>query len=43
MLQTPTLLAIHQGSFLADGPVTLGSTGSFLELSKTQRQEPTKL
>lgn len=41
-LQTPTLRAIHQDSFLVDCPVTLGSTGSFLELSRTQRQEPTR-
>lgn len=33
--------AIHQDSFLADCPVTLGSTGSFQELSRTQREEPT--
>lgn len=38
-LPAPTPPAIHQDSFVVGCPVTLGSTGSFLELSRTQRQE----
>ena len=41
-LQTPPPMAIHQDSLLADCPVILGSTGSFLELSSGQRQEPAR-